>query len=48
MQCSKELPSFDRVVGGARLKGRLGLARQCRNRYDFDYEVGMCKCRNAD
>ena len=39
---------MDRFIVGSTERGRLGLVRQCRNRYDFDYEFGMCKCRSIN
>jgi hypothetical protein len=45
---AKEPWSLDRFIVGSTERGRLGLVRQCRNRYDFDYEFGMCKCRSIN
>jgi len=45
---AKEPRSLDRFIVGSTERGRLGLVRQRRNRYDFDYEFGMCKCRSIN
>src|SRR5262249_47645584 len=45
---AKEPRSLDRFIVGSTERGRLGLVRQCRNRYDFDHAFGRCKCRSIN